>query len=455
MPHYSGIIYEIPSRPRAARPALQEDSEWVDEDVKYETQGFSKISPDSEVLMVDNDVLLRCTDGAEFKVHPYPLMKSSSYFRAIFQQSGVPYPLIALEQDGSTIGAIMSLLCPGDLEPARPTTEQLLPILQAVKKLEINSHVVRTWLAACLEEEKHPLRSWALATAFKYPEARRVAIERYMTADSYFLENRPAETRRVDGWSLFELISSKGRAMTTARVAMTDTDWGCDQCVPPPPRCSCGCGFLVGECRFQARALSPARGYPASRSISPCPPSPKDDTPETPCVADITVIVNTIRDPIILPLWRREYHARSATMNPLGREAASDIFFELCALASGCAGCRAAYNTGRAKSGREGLRIRIQDILACAITEAFGVSLVRDTVEHRNLANFFRRLQRLEFFSAHVAYMYRYHVQFLHPPPTSPTCFISMLPFRVFTLTKSISKLDLFSAGSRCKYPDS
>lgn len=128
-------ISTSPYRPKAAPRVLQDDAEWIDEDVKFETQGFSKISPDSGVLMANNDVLICSRDGADFKVHPYPLMKSSSYLRAIFEQTGVPYPPIPLEQDGRTLGTILGLLCPGDLEPEKPTTEQLLPILQAVEML--------------------------------------------------------------------------------------------------------------------------------------------------------------------------------------------------------------------------------------------------------------------------------------------------------------------------------
>lgn len=184
-----------------------------------------------------------------------------------------------------------------------------------------------------------------------------------MIADSYFLEDRPSETRHADGWSLLELVSAKGRARAAARSAMTRAGWVCDRC--QAKRCGCGSGSLEEECCHGSRPAAPKALYAETPSETPS------------LVADITVVVNTIRDPSILPLWRREYLARSAIMNPLGHEATSDRLFEVCALASGCEGCRLAYSTDQAKSSRQTVRDKIQNILASAITEAAAVSRTR------------------------------------------------------------------------------
>lgn len=181
-------------------------------------------------MVFDSNVTLISKDNVEFQIHHHILTKTSAYFRQRFEKYGAPFPAITMEEDSATLDPIFRILRPGDCEPEKPSIDLLVSILKAVKRLQIESFALRIWLTTQIKDEPHPLRAWALASAFSYPDACRDALERYMRADPYYLHDRPKETRLVDGWMLFELVAAKAKALKEARDALASADWDCKKC---------------------------------------------------------------------------------------------------------------------------------------------------------------------------------------------------------------------------------
>jgi hypothetical protein len=295
----------------------------------------------------DGDATLLSKDGKLFKVHAHMLKKASTHFKDKFAWQNVRGAPIPMGQDSATLEVLLRLLYPNETQPPIPSTELLVSVLQATKDLGITSFVVRTELAAHIDAEPHPLRAWALATAYDYPAARRNAVERYLKADSDFLNDVPLEMRLVAGMQVCELmrlIGAKDRALQAAKNAISENRWSCYQCENGQPRPS-----YFGDAR------------PLSMSEC-CSPQPFDKELEpssgAPNVAEVR------------PIWRRAFLTRTATMNPFAPEATSEMHFELCAtMASDCQECRTSFSKRAARQGRDRLREDLKSIFSATLEE--------------------------------------------------------------------------------------
>jgi len=284
----------------------------------------------------DGGVTLRSDDGKLFKIHAHILKKASTYFQENFAWERVRENRDApvdVEQDNATLHVLVRLLYPEDAKPSIQSPELLISVLRATKDLGITSFVVRAELAAHIDAEHHPLRAWSLATVFDFSPARRNAAERYLKADSDFLDEIPSAVSLVSGMQVCELvrlIGARERVLQAAKSAISEHRWSCYQC-------------------------KNGRSYPTSGFAFQGHPEPNDD-PTNPDTVE--------------PAWRRAFLARTATMNPFAPETTSEMHFELCAaMVSNCEECKTSFATSKARQARDRLREELKDILSATLEE--------------------------------------------------------------------------------------
>jgi len=278
---------------------------------------------------------LRSNDGKLFKIHAHILKKASTYFKENFAWQRVRDAPVDVGQDSATLRVLMELLYPENAKPSIPSPELLISVLRATKDLGITSFVVRAELAAHVDAEHHPLRAWSLATAFDFPLARRNAAERYLKADSDFLDEIPSAVSLVSGMQVCELvrlIGARERVLQAGKNAISEHRWSCYQC-------------------------KNGRPYPRPGSPFPCA-EPYDELsfPTNPDTVE--------------PAWRHAFLARTATMNPFAPETTSEMHFELCAaMVSNCEECKTSFAASDARQARDRLREELKDILSATLEE--------------------------------------------------------------------------------------
>jgi len=360
-------------------------------------------SPLSELSGSDGDVQLLSTDNVILSAHAHMLKAVSPYFRKqLADVSNIP---LYLRHDSFALRTLLQLIYPTNTKPSIDTVPQLISVLQAAKALEITSFAVRETLNGCIEAEPHPLRSWALATAFDYPEARRVAVERYFATDSLFHHDMPEELRLVNGYQVIQLNAAKERAITLARLALREFKGNCGQCdnaspvfsrgkkvggkgkkskkqfleeedIPPDvqassfdeawpidaPTVEC---VMAEDCAVDAppaedcAAEAPREAYPASFPVN----SPHS----SPYIKHSSFPTSTVGPkPNTGTAWRDEFQNRTATMNPFTQKATSDTLLELCFLLHPptCGHESAAFSSTSSQDARDALRSHVRAIFS-------------------------------------------------------------------------------------------
>ncbi|KAF8312001.1 hypothetical protein DL93DRAFT_1358327 [Clavulina sp. PMI_390] len=137
---------------------------------------------------------------------------------------------IQLRCNSRALHALLDLLYPTDQRPDIASVSELTEILLLVNDLEISCYSVRETLNSRIGLESHPLCSWALATAFDYPDAQRAATKRYFQSDPAVLDELPDELCLVDAWQMMQLSESRKRAIKAARDAILRVDLKCVSC---------------------------------------------------------------------------------------------------------------------------------------------------------------------------------------------------------------------------------
>ena len=296
----------------------------------------------NEFYSDDGDITLRSKDGKLIKTHVHMLKTAFTLFKGNFAWHRVRDAQIDMDQDGATLGVLIKLLYPIDTKPPSLSKERLISVLQATKDLGMTSVLARAELSARIEAERNPLRAWALASAFGFPEARRNAVERYLKTDSYLLSDAPSELRFVDGSKVFNLLSAKEGALLAARNALSQISWHCGHCEDGP-----------------VQAMTPY-----SRTPSPEP------TPIDPAATPyLSLHLDVKPDPDVRPKWRGDFLSRTAGVNPFVPDVTSETYFELCATRSSCRGCKNSFRVAASREARNRLRTNLKRILTSALDE--------------------------------------------------------------------------------------
>lgn len=190
-------------------------------------------SPHQIFSFDDADVVLVSCDSIEFKVHSIVLRQASSFFRNLLHSSLKPGSRLRLEmtETEAVLEFIFRLVYPFKTAPTITSLPDAIPILLAVQRLEIEAHAVTAALGSYIQSIPHPLRAWAVACRFKYPEARAAAVKAFVSSNQTFDDDIPEELRHVDGTVLMNLQRLKVTAAGMAKTVIgRDVMWSCPYC---------------------------------------------------------------------------------------------------------------------------------------------------------------------------------------------------------------------------------
>ncbi|KAF8286455.1 hypothetical protein DL93DRAFT_2234590 [Clavulina sp. PMI_390] len=313
-----------------------------------------------DILLETGDFEFDTSDGEVVRTHLLILRTASPRFRG----SKVEQPS-RINHSRNALMTVLRLLYPMDDKPMITNAVQLREVLATVDTLQVTSFVVRDTLNELIKNEPHPLRSWALATAFKYPDAQRTAVKRYFASDSAFLEDVPEELHLVDAYQIVHLNAAKERAIKAARDAMVRMDSQCDTC--------CGESLPlrtvsdVAEISKLAKGKGKARAETIATTSTSSGFSNAVDPPPSHYINDVPWY--EAPQPQSSSPWHRRYIARTAEVNPFVDFNTSEAMFEICLSASephpNCGhSAMNGFGSRRAKASRTMLRDRLKSIIS-------------------------------------------------------------------------------------------
>jgi len=187
------------------------------------------------IQFADGDVVLRSSDGQDFKVHSIVLREASPFFRDMFRlpkasSNSAAYAPILMTETTNVLNDLLRWIYPTNTAPTVDRISHALDLLRAVEKLQIESHVVKGALNAYIVAQSHPLRAWALAARFGYTEARKDAVRKYLATDEDFMDDIPTEMEFVDAKAYMQLVRVKRTATLLARDMIRSDVWACPDC---------------------------------------------------------------------------------------------------------------------------------------------------------------------------------------------------------------------------------
>jgi len=187
------------------------------------------------IQFADGDVVLRSSDGQDFKVHSIVLREASPFFRDMFRLpkasgASAAYAPILMTETTNVLNDLLRWIYPTNTAPTVDKISHALDLLRAVEKLQIESHVVKGALNAYIVAQSHPLRSWALATRFGYKEARKDAVRKYLATDEDFMDDIPTEMEFADAKAYMQLVRVKRTAIGLATDIIRSDVWVCPDC---------------------------------------------------------------------------------------------------------------------------------------------------------------------------------------------------------------------------------
>ncbi|KAF8285010.1 hypothetical protein DL93DRAFT_1350724 [Clavulina sp. PMI_390] len=289
-------------------------------------------------MLEKGDFRFGTSDGIIVGAHTLLLSAASPFFRGFSGEQ--PF---RIKQSSNALKAVLQFLYPMSTKPSITGVIMLREVLEVANTLQITSFVVRNALNELIKAESHPFRSWALATAFKYPNAQRFAIEQYFQSDSAFLGDIPDEAHLVDAFQILHLIAAKQRGLSAARKSFTAFQWSCSVC-----RNSCRRHPIFGKCQCPTRFLSvfSTRCEKCESSAAKCPCTCPTSSPDFP--------------------WLQDYRTRVGTVNPFTPDATSEMTFKLSFLLHPptCGHGIATFDSLIAFSARSDFRGRLRDIMS-------------------------------------------------------------------------------------------
>ncbi len=133
----------------------------------------------------DGDVILRSSDGVDFRVHTLILSLASPFFRDMFSlpQSSLDIQTIHIEENEFVLRTLLSWIYSRDTNSDQVDLQDALAFLVAARKwqLERPLHLAVTMLEDILGKEV-PLRAWAIAIQFNLDTARIDASKRFISS---------------------------------------------------------------------------------------------------------------------------------------------------------------------------------------------------------------------------------------------------------------------------------
>ncbi|KAA1470176.1 hypothetical protein DENSPDRAFT_879512 [Dentipellis sp. KUC8613] len=193
----------------------------------------------------DADVVLRSSDGADFRVYRVILVKASPFFRDMFSMPQPPpapltknsletekpgdhsgLPVISVSEDSHTLAALLTLCYPFAEEPVFTSIEAVAAVLAAAKKYDMGrafkyaAHIfARDPLLT-----NHPAKAYGIACRYRLEEQSRVAA-RACLKKPLSLETLDGDMVFIDGQPLHRLWKYHRKCGEEASSLALDFSW--------------------------------------------------------------------------------------------------------------------------------------------------------------------------------------------------------------------------------------
>ncbi|KAF8305982.1 hypothetical protein DL93DRAFT_2089112 [Clavulina sp. PMI_390] len=185
------------------------------------------------VSFANGDTTLRSSDGVDFRVESVYL---GLVAEGILPPTDLPLPaktvdaehFIPLSETGDVLHLLLALIYPRSdrPNPLALTAAQGEALLRAIDKYDIHSFVVTQFVNEYLTSLA-PISVWVLAKTYRYHEAKREAIRRFISDSHDPNFWAIPELARVSGLELANLQHVKHVAQKDARHALGGIFWVC------------------------------------------------------------------------------------------------------------------------------------------------------------------------------------------------------------------------------------
>ena len=138
----------------------------------------------------DGDVVLRSSDGIDFRVDSTVLRRASPFFASMFQlpqPNNQPSEPIPMMESGVVLDDILRSIYPSTILPTPSSAEHALALSRAVQRLDISNPPLSDTITQYIGSIEPSIRAWALALNVGDVEARKMAVKRFICDNSDLL----------------------------------------------------------------------------------------------------------------------------------------------------------------------------------------------------------------------------------------------------------------------------
>lgn len=174
---------------------------------------------------------LRSSDGVDFRIDSIVLRRASGLFEDLFKlpqshiaRDGTPETIL-MEETSDVLNILLRSLYP-TLPPTIAPEAQGEALIRAVDRLDFSIYSLDRALDELLTS-MHPIRAWVLAVRYGRSDARKLAVERYLTDKEYAPSQDLVELEHLNGQSIAALLRIKQRAIQQAAKELDKLHWCC------------------------------------------------------------------------------------------------------------------------------------------------------------------------------------------------------------------------------------
>lgn len=172
------------------------------------------------ITFADGDMVLRSSEGVEFRIDSVILRRASHVFSSMLDlpqkhadQSATP---IELPETTKILDEILRALY-SDSDPSAIESEaDAIDILRALEKYGISSWPLETKAAQVIGAIQPSVRAWAVALQCGSNQARELAVRRFIADTTTGQEGDIEELKAVDAWRLVHLLQVKRQVRVSA-----------------------------------------------------------------------------------------------------------------------------------------------------------------------------------------------------------------------------------------------
>ncbi|GBE80623.1 hypothetical protein SCP_0303380 [Sparassis crispa] len=180
----------------------------------------------------DADIIIRSSDGVDFRVYKVVLSKASPVFKDMFtlpaekpaQISQLSIPVVSVTEDSRTLENLLRMCYPV-AQPVLTRLEDVHAVLDAAKKYMMDQLVQGLKDALMAFATKEPFRVLCVAYSFRFEDETRLAAKGTLQLFMRPLLPKPTELCLIPSTVLYNLMQYHDRCTEAALGVFTDLGW--------------------------------------------------------------------------------------------------------------------------------------------------------------------------------------------------------------------------------------